>query len=144
MRAHDVALLNRALAVEQRSIAAYTAAGPLLSGVAQHAAGRFLGQELQHAGELRRLIKNVGGKAHSPDAHYDFGQPRGQAQLIELLHTLEREQIAAYLYAIPRVSTPNLRQQLASILANDAQHVSVLRTEQGEPALAGPLISSTE
>jgi hypothetical protein len=142
--ARDVELLNAALAIEQRSIAAYTAVGPLLTGVAQHAAGRFLGQELLHAGALRRLIKEVGGKAHDPLPHYDLGTPRGRSELLALLHGLEQQQIAAYLRAIPVVSTAHLRQALASILANDAQHVTVLRAEQGLTALTAPLVTSSQ
>jgi bacterioferritin (cytochrome b1) len=140
----DVALLNAALAIEQRSIAAYTAAAPLLGGFGEKVAGQFLSQELLHAGELRKLIKDVGGQPHNPRPHYDFGHPRGRAQLLALLHDLERAQIGAYLHALPRVSTPALRQSLASIMANDAQHVTVLRAEQGMPALTGPFITATQ
>jgi len=142
--AADVALLNAALALEQRAIAAYTAAAPLLSGDAQHAAGRFLGQQLTHAGELRRLIKELGGHAHEPLSHYHFGHPRGRAQLLALLHGLEQQQIAAYLHALPLIAVPEVRQSLGAILANHAQHVTVLRAEQGLSPLTGPFVTAAE
>ncbi len=140
----DVKLLNDALAIEQRSIAAYTVAAPLLGGFGSKMAGQFLGQELLHAGELRKLIKQVRGYAHSPLSHYDLGHPRGRDRLLALLHALEREQIGAYLAAIARISSPDLRQSLAPILANDAQHVTVLRAQQGLPAMTAPFVSASE
>jgi bacterioferritin (cytochrome b1) len=143
-RAADVDLLNGVLAIEQRTIAAYTAAAPLLGGFGQKMAGQFLSQELLHAGILRKLVHDAGGQPHNPLGHYDFGRPRGRRQLLALLHDLEREQIAAYLHAIPRMSTPFLRQTLASVLANDAQHVTVLRAQQGIAALPGPFLTATE
>jgi hypothetical protein len=143
-RVADTELLNGVLAIEQRTIAAYTAAAPLLGGFGQKMAGQFLSQELLHAGILRKLVSDVGGKAHNPLGHYDFGRPRGRAHLLALLHGLEREQIAAYLHIIPRVSTPFLRQTLASVLANDAQHVTVLRAQQGVSALPGPFVTASE
>ena len=140
----DIRLLNGALAIEQRGIALYTAGGPLLSGQAKEAAAQFLAQELQHAGELRKLLKHLRAQAHNPDAHYDLGQPRSEQQLLALMHEAERHQIAAYLDAIPRISSPELRQALASIMANDAQHLAVLRLEQGLRDLPGPFLTEHE
>ncbi len=143
-RAADADLLNGVLAIEQRAIAAYTAAAPLLGGFGQKMAGQFLSQELLHAGILRKLVHDAGGQPHNPLGHYDFGRPRGRRHLLALLHELERDQIAAYLHAVPRMSTPFLRQTLASVLANDAQHVTVLRAQQGIAALPGPFLTATE
>jgi rubrerythrin len=143
-RAGDVRLLNDALAIEQRAIALYTAGGPLLSGLTQKAAGQLLAQDLQHAGELRKLLKHAGAKPHGPEAHYDFGEPRDERQLLGLLHEAERQQIAAYLHAIRRMSSAELRQALASIMASDAQHVVLLRSAQGSHGLPGPFLTANE
>jgi rubrerythrin len=141
----DVELINAALAVEQRAIALYEPSVPLLTGVAKQAASLFLGQELEHAGELRKLVTQAGSRPHNPKPHYDFGSPRGPRHLMTLLHELERQQIAAYLWAIPRLSSPELRQILGSIMANDAQHVLVWGAEiQPNAAVPGPFLSATE
>lgn len=144
LRRDDVRLLNEVLALEQRTIAAYTATGSLLTGYAQKAAGQFLGQELLHAGELRSMITSLGGTAHNPSEHYEFGQPRGHRPLLELLHGLEQAQLVAYLHVFPLLSAGFVRQGVASILANDAQHVFVLRSELGSPALPAALLTPTE
>jgi ferritin-like protein len=136
----DVAILNGALAIEQQAIAGFTAAGPLLSGAAQHAAGRFLGQELRHAGVLRSLVQRAGGVPHAPSPDYNLGHPQTRGQVLGLLRELEQTQIDAYLHAIPLVSSPALRATLASILANDAQHIAVLREVDGLPALDGAFV----
>jgi hypothetical protein len=143
-RRHDVKLLNEALALEQRTIAAYTAAGPLLSRQGQKVAGWFLGQELLHAGQVRSLITQLAGTSHNPLNHYDFGQAPGRRQLLELLYSLEQEQIAKYLSITPLLSSGFVRQGVAAVVANDAQHVYVLRAQLGRPALPGPLLTASE
>jgi rubrerythrin len=135
-REQDADLLNWALAAEQHAIAAYTAVTPMLSGVAGRAAGVFLAHDLDHAGELRRLLDEIGGTAHQPASSYPFGPLNEPAAMLELLAALERAQIDAYLAAIPRLSTARLREVSASLLAADAQHSAVLRVELGIAPLA--------
>jgi ferritin-like protein len=123
----DAAILNRLLAFEHRTVAAYTASVPLFSGRVHAAAKQFLDQELSHAGELFRLVKQADGEPDRPRPSYNLGKPRGRKDLLRLLHTLEREGIAGYLSALPSLSPGTVRAAVASILANDAQHLVVLR-----------------
>ena len=48
-----------------------------------------------------------------------------------LLHSVEQAQIAGYLNAITRLEPGVVKQQVCSILANDAQHVAVVRLALG-------------
>jgi len=123
----DVAILNGLIDREYKAIAAYTACIPLLAGREQNAAKQFLSQETTHAGELSGLITQAGGYADKPRSNYDLGRPRDRKDLLELLHSLEQAQIAGYVDAIPEVSPGSVRAALAAILANDAQHIVVLR-----------------
>ncbi len=91
------------------------------------AARQFLSQEISHAGELYALIRKANGTAGHQKSSYPFGQPRRHQDVLELLQGLEQDQIAGYLDAIPNVSPGSVRAALASILANDAQHLVVLR-----------------
>jgi hypothetical protein len=122
----DVDLLNAALDVENRSIAVYTAAVPLLIGREHAAAKWFLGQELSHAALLATLIGNAGGKPHQPRSDYDLGHAGGRRGLVTLLKALEQAQLAAYLAAVSQVSPGSVRAAVAMMLAADAQHLSVL------------------
>jgi hypothetical protein len=127
-RSADVEILNGLLEIEYKAIAAYTAGIPLLEGRHVQTAGRqFLSQEISHSGELYALIRQAKGIAPHPKSSYPFGRPTGHKDVLELLHTLEQEQIAAYLDAIPNVSPGSVRAALSSILANDAQHLVVVR-----------------
>jgi len=139
-RRADVEILNRALDLEYRTVAAYTAGIPLLSGSAAHAAEQFLGQELSHAGELYGLVKEAHGKPHDQQQSYPIDHPRNAGEVLALLHELERAQIAAYLGWIPELTPGPVRAAIASILANDAQHLAIIRGVSGEQPLAGPLV----
>jgi hypothetical protein len=123
----DVDNLNRALGLKQYAVAAYTAAVPLLRGREHAAAKHFLGQDLSHVSQLMSLIKRAGGTPTPPRATYDLGNPRGVRGLLKLLDTAENDTIAGFLLLAPKVSPGVVRAELCAILANDAQHVSVLR-----------------
>jgi Ferritin-like domain len=126
-RAADVDVLNGLLDLELRAVAAYTAGIPLLTSHVQTAAKQFLTQELTHVNELRGLIRQAKGFANKPKPSYDFGRPSGHHDVVDLLHSVEQAQISAYLEAVPVVAPGPVRAALAAILANDAQHVVVIR-----------------
>ena len=67
---------------------------PLLRRPEAKMAKQFLYEELQHTGELLSLIKAAGGDDPARAASYDLGHPRDDQEVLALLHTLERAQIA--------------------------------------------------
>jgi hypothetical protein len=140
----DVEILNRLLHLEYRAVAAYTAAIPLLQLHVKDAAKQFLEQDLTHAGELYSLIKQADGQGDRARPSYDLGNPRTHKQILELLHGVEQAQITGYLEAIPSVSPGSVRAALASILANDAQHMTVVRLALRLDALPSALVTGTE
>jgi Ferritin-like domain len=137
----DVAILNGLLGIEQYTIAAYTAGIPLLRRPAAKAARQFLGQELAHAQALMDLITQAGGKAAKPSASYALGNPATEPQVLALLEALEGRQLAAYVQMIPRLTPGRLRSAVAAIFANDAQHLSVLRTALGHDPFPTAFVS---
>lgn len=140
----DVGILESALDLEHRAIAAYTAGIPLLDGRTRAAARQFLLQELAHAAELSALIHQGGGKPNLPSPSYELGNPGSAGDVLGLLHTIERALIAAYLDAISKLSPGIVRSTVASILANEAEHVSVLRVSLGSPAVPSAFVTSGE
>jgi rubrerythrin len=124
----DVAVLNRSLDLEYEAIAAYTAGIPLLGGRPKEAAKRFLNQELSHSGELAGLVKQAGGKPHKPKPMYNLGQPRDDRGVLSLLHEIEQRELRLYLQAVTQVSPGSVRAAVAAMLANDAQHLAILRS----------------
>jgi hypothetical protein len=140
----DAVLLNHLLDLEHLGIAAYTAGIPLLSLSGRKQGRLFLTQELSHAGELGGLVKQSGGKPHKGRETYNLGHPRTEEDVLKLLHGIERSQIDAYLDAIPKVSLGSTRAALAAMLANDAQHISVLRLSLGRRPIPTALVTGHE
>ena len=144
-RGSDIEILNRLLEIEYRAITAYTAGIPLVSGDIQDAAKLFLTQEISHAGELSGLIRKAGTKATKQKADYDIGpRPRTPADVLALWHEWERVQISAYLNELPNLAPGPVRAAVASIVANDAQHVAVLRSALGLDPLAVAFVSGND
>ncbi len=144
LRLLDVEILLHALELERRTVVAYTAGIPLLSRSDAKTAKQFLDHELRHTGELLGLIKAAGGKFRPAAASYDIGHPRDGAGVLTLLHELERAQIAAYLTAIPRLTPGPVRAAVASIMSNDAQHVSILRLARGFAPAPSAFVNGSE
>lgn len=140
----DVVLLNSALDLEHTAIAAYTAGIPLLSGAWLADAKQFLGQELSHAAELSALISEGGGKPNLPNSAYSLGNPRRAQDVLTLLHTIEAAMIRFYLDALPRLRHGIVRSTVASILANEAEHISVLREAQGHAPVPSAFVTAAE
>jgi hypothetical protein len=140
----DVTILNGLLDLAERTITAYTACVPLFAGHLHEACKQFLNQDLSHAGELYRLIKQAGGDADKPQPSYDLGRPRGRNELVRLLHALENEMVTHYLQALPSLSPGSVRAAIASMLANDAQHVAVLRLSLRLDPIPSPLVTGSE
>lgn len=123
----DAELLNSALAAEQLEIAAYTAAMPLLAGVADAAGRHLLTQEREHAARLRALIRGLGTGPVGPLPSYDFDTPGNEREMLELLQQVERKTVAVYASLVPRLVDPRLRATTASIAVAEAEHDALLR-----------------
>jgi bacterioferritin (cytochrome b1) len=143
-RSANVDILNLTLDLEHKAIAAYTAGIPLLSGHAQKSAQQFLAQELQHVDELFSLILHQEGQPNKPQPTYDLGNPQSRADVLHLLHEIERAQVRAYLAAIPEVTPGTYKSALGAILGSDAQHVALLRAALGTAPLAGAFVMGNE
>ncbi len=142
--ASDVDVLNNLLHLEHVAIAAYTAGIPLLAQPTAKAGQLFLNDEISHAGDVAGLVREAGGKPIKPAPSYQLGHPRNSEQVLMLLHSIEQAQIAAYLDAITRLEPGVVKQQVASILANDAQHVAVVRAALGRPAIPSAFVTGRE
>jgi hypothetical protein len=137
-------VLNGVLVLERRAIAAYTAGIPLLEGHDRGAATEFLRQELLHAGRLVVLITAAGGSVPPRPVSFDLGRPDSPRKVLELLHEVERAQIAGYLDVVQQLSPGDLRAAAGSILADDAQHISVLRESLGMQPVPSAFVNGGE
>jgi len=144
LKAVDVTVVNGLIDAEYFAAAAYIAGIPLLRDHNLRAAKHFLVQEVAHILELSNMVTAARGAPHGPRASYDLGHPRSETQVMELIHRAEQATVRAYLDAIPRLSPGAARAAAASILANDAQHISVVRRNLGLDPVPDAVVTATE
>lgn len=140
----DAAIINELLAVEYYAATAYIAGAPRLSGHNLRLAKRFLNQELSHIDELTNLARAAHVTPTGEGGGYNLGHPRTATDLLELFHRVEQLTIRAYLSAIPRLSEGAVRAVAVSILANEAQHVSIVRRNLGLTAVPAAVVTGAE
>jgi rubrerythrin len=132
----DAEILTSAIHVEQVAVLAYDAAlgGRLLTPSFAKVLTRFRAHEQAHADRLTTALTDLGGtpppKATDADlrkALKGVADPRSQADVVNLTIELEMATVAAYLDAQRKLIDAKLLQTGASIMANEAQHLVVLR-----------------
>jgi hypothetical protein len=144
VKAVDATIFNALIDTEYAVSAAYIAGIPLLSDHNLRAAKHFLVQEVAHITQLSNLVNVAHGVPHGPRASYDLGHPRNQTEVLELIHRAEQMTIRAYLDAIPKLSPGPPRAAAASIVANEAQHVSIVRRNLGLDPVPDAVVTATE
>jgi hypothetical protein len=140
----DLKLLNGLIDIEFHCATAYIAGIPMLSDHNLRLANRFLNQELSHIIELQSLVKAGHGLPPGYGSTYDLGQPKTATEVLQLFHRIEQLSIRAYLDALPRLSVGLIRAKVASILANEGQHVSIVRRNLGLDPVPSALVTGRE
>ena len=128
----DVELLNSALDLELEAIAAYKLVAGQVAGDALQDVKRFLEQEQDHADALAAAIEEAGGMPNRAKAAYDFPRLRSADAALRFAVGRENVAIAYYVDMLPKLGKGDLRATVASIMANEAEHVAVLREALGE------------
>jgi bacterioferritin (cytochrome b1) len=126
----DVILLNHALDLEYTAVAAYTAGAELLRGSLLTLGRQFRDQEREHAQGLAKAIQGLGGTPQRPKSasEYERGFPRlrDRSDVLTFAIDLENKAVASYMDTIPKLSSGQLRQTAAAILASEAEHIATL------------------
>lgn len=130
----DAAILEAAVGLEQMAVFAYTAAaksGKL--GKASAVATLFAKQEQEHADGLIQALESLGGKAPAKPTKVEDVDGLAEAaggdatDILEFAVDLETSAVGAYYDAHGKLKAPELLSTGASIMANEAQHLVVLR-----------------
>ena len=137
----DVAILNDALSLELTAVEAYTQALPLMQGAVAAVAASFRDQEREHVAAIERAIKDLGGRPATTTQEFDLSDVRSQEEALHFADNLENVAIAAYVDSIPKLSSGDLRTTAAQIVANEAEHVTVLQAALGNPPVASAFVS---
>ena len=142
----DVPILEGLLKIEYRLAYAYTASLPPLvdDKYGTRVARWFLHQELAHVTALTTLLKSAHARPASSPGTFPLGRSRTAAEVLSMLHRLENDAIHAYQRAIPNLSHGRLRAIAASIMANEGQHVSLVRASLGLEPVPAALLTASE
>jgi rubrerythrin len=131
----DAEILEGAVRLEQTAVVAYaTAAGSgKLDGETTRVARLFARQEQEHADGLIQALKQLGGqppaRPKSPDDVPGLAEAASgnQASIARFAVELETMALGAYYEASAKLRDPALVRTSASIMANEGQHLVVLR-----------------
>jgi len=134
-------ILNGALDLELMAVAAYKSVAGQLGGELLQLAKLFLEQEQQHVDALTTAIKDAGGTPNRAKSSYDFPELRSQDSALRFAVKLENTAVAAYIDALPKLTSNDLRGAASSIATTEAEHVSVLLGALGLPPAPAALVT---
>jgi hypothetical protein len=142
----DVPILASLLRIEYRLAYAYTASLPPLnrSVVGTRLARWFVHQELAHVTAISTLLESAHVKPNTSAGSFRLGAATTPNEVLDILRRQEDAAIRAYQHAIPRLSHGKLRAIAASIMANEGQHISVLRMVLGLEPVPTALVTERE
>lgn len=132
----DAAVLNEVLSRQLGAVDAYARVLHGLGGFDLASARLFRAQEQEHVDGILRSLRRVGGKPEAEPEEIDSSHLKSKTDYVEFLYEMERATIASELTAISKLTTAWPRSILASTVANQAQHLVLLRRELGAKPLA--------
>jgi len=138
---NDGAVLASAIDLERVTVIAYdnVLAGGLLTPGVRGVVRGFRDHEQAHADVLITALTDLGGTPPAPpagvaavdDVAEGLGAVRTQADALSFLIELETAAVAAYFDAHRKLGEAKLLQTGASIMANEGQHLAILRRAAG-------------
>ncbi len=139
-KAADAAALNKVLARQEAAVAAFTQVIPSLPPRLARMASYFRAQEQEHVDAVVKAMRGLGIPAEPTPAPIDLGEAGNDRERLLFLYEVEGATIDEELSAISTLEASWPRSLLASTVANQAQHLTLLRQALG----AGPLASVPE
>lgn len=132
------------ISLERRLAAAYATAADAgaLRRLAGEGPGYLRDQELRHEEALRAALARLGAEPPESGAGPPALDPgSGEAEIARRLIELESSAVAAYLDALQSLPGGALAQTLTRIVANEGQHLALLRDAVNRPPVARALES---
>ena len=133
----DAELLNHVLGRQEAAIAAYGQVIPKLAPRLAPMAAYFRAQEQEHVDAVLKAMRGLKSSAEPSEEAIEVGDLRSDRERLEFLYEVESATIDEELSAISSLEASWPRSLLSSTVANQAQHLTLLRQALG----AGPLAS---
>ncbi|HET8814121.1 MAG TPA: ferritin-like domain-containing protein [Solirubrobacterales bacterium] len=132
----DVEVLNEILARQIAAVAAYGQAMPALQGAGLAAAREFRAQEQEHVDATTKTLRGLEAEADPPAETIEADDLRTPRDAFRFLYELESATIDAELSAISKLTIAWPRPLIASMAANQAQRLVIIRRALGAKPLA--------
>jgi Ferritin-like domain len=133
----DAALLDKVLARQEAAVDAYAKVMTGLSPHLSHMAFYFRAQEQEHVDAVLKAMRGEKIPAEPTPEPIEPGELKSERERLVFLYEVESATIDEELSAISRLEATWPRSLLASTVADQAQHLTLLRQALG----AGPLTS---
>jgi len=131
-KAKDAEVLNVAIGQELALVDAYRHGLPLLHDPETRAiARRYLAQEQEHIDGWTKAMRGLGGQVDAEAEELDYSGVKSERDFLLFIYELTSSQLTHFLEDVTQLSTPAPRSFAASIAANQAQHLVVLRQTLG-------------
>jgi hypothetical protein len=139
-QAFDGEILNHVLGRQEAAIAAYGEVIPKLAPRLAHMAAYFRAQEQEHVDAVLKAMRGLKAGAEPSDEAIEVGDLKSDRERLVFLYEVESATIDEELSAISELEASWPRSLLSSTVANQAEHLTLLRQALG----AGPLASVPE
>jgi Ferritin-like domain len=127
----DARVLNEILGRQLAAVAAYDGVLPHLRGADLAAAQQFHAQEQEHVDAVTKTLRGIGAEADPPAETIEADDLNTRVDSLEFLYEMESATLDAELSAVDRLSLDWPRPLIASMAANQAQHLVLLRQALG-------------
>jgi hypothetical protein len=131
----DAVLLDKVLARQEAAVGAYAEVIPALPPRLARMAAYFRAQEQEHVDAVLKAMRGLKSPAEPAPEQLEPGGPASDRERLEFLYEVESATIDEELSAISKLEASWPRSLLASTVADQAQHLTLLRRALG----AGPL-----
>jgi hypothetical protein len=139
-RDSDVRVLNELLGRQLAAVEVYESVVLVLHGSDLAAARTFLAQEQEHVDATTKTLRGLDAEADPAQETIEFGRLGSRDEVVALLYEMESATIDAELHAVAQLTIAWPRPLVASMAANQAQRLVLIRRALG----AGPLGSIPE
>ena len=131
-REGDIAVLNEILGRQIAAVGAYGRVLPALRAAGDLVTVRsFRAQEQEHVDATTKTLRGLDGEADPPSEEIPSDPLRTRRQAFEFLYELESATIDAELHAVGKLTIGWPRPLLASMAANQAQRLVLIRQALG-------------
>lgn len=134
-READARVLNEVLARQIAAVEAYGQALPALGGAHLAAAREFRAQEQEHVDATTKTLRGLDLEADPPAEAIEAGDLRTPGDALRFLYEMESATIDAELSAVGKLTIAWPRPLVASMAANQAQRLVLIRRALGAKPL---------